>query len=228
MVVVPGLALLVLTAVAAVVVGVLLSGVAHRAAPGVGDVIRGFRGVTESDDLRVSTLVDDAAGWPGVEGVEGPGPVRRDFLESTISIDLDLTIREEVSRDELTVLALKVCEASAGLDPRDRLRTTLWAATARAAVSCSTPTHSEAIGAMLGDAFTRGDDAGLDWVALSIDSSDDGPPYVRVALWPTDPADGTRLAAEWSSTAASRGFVVSEAVVQRGPAPQPRTLRGAH
>ncbi|MFF2832320.1 hypothetical protein ACFVSK_11215 [Cellulosimicrobium cellulans] len=219
---IPGLALLVLTAAAAGLLGVLLSGVADRAAPVAGDVARDVRGVTDADELRVSSLVDRAASWPGVESVSGPRQIRGNFLEGTISVPLDVVVRDDVTKDELTALILELCGASrAGLASRDDVRVSMRFDSAVAGVTCTEPSQADAIGALLYDAAIRGEGSGLEWVSLSIAGTEEAsPPLVRIGLWPVDPADGARLETEWSSKASSLGFSPAEAAVRDDPVPR--------
>lgn len=221
-VVIPSIVLLVLTAAAASLVGVWLSGVADRAVPATEDALRAARGVTEADELRVASLVDEAADWPGVEAVSGPERVRRDLLEATISVPLDIVVRDDVSRDDLTALTLELCRASrAGLASRDYVRGSIRFESAGAGVTCREPEHADAVGALLYDAAVRGDGSGLEWVSLSIAGSEEAsPPGVQIGLWPVDPADGARLEAEWSSRASSLGFSPAEAAVRDEPVPR--------
>jgi hypothetical protein len=221
-VVIPSILLLVLTAAAAVLVGVWLSGVANRAVPVAEDALRATRGVTEADERRVAALVDRAAGWSGVETVSGPAQIRRNFLEGTINVRLDIVIRDDVSRDDLTTLTLDLCRASrASLASRDSVRASMTFESAGASVSCSEPAKADAVTALLYEAVARGEDSGLEWVSLSLAASE-GPstPATRIGLWPSNPADGTRLETEWSSRASSLGFSPAEAAVQDEPVPR--------
>lgn len=227
-VVIPGLSLLVLTAAAASLIGVVFSGVAHHATPVAEDAVRTARGVTEADELRVASLVDRAASWPGVESVSGPERIRRDFLESTVSVPLDVVVRDDVSRDDLTTLTLDLCRASrAGLASRDAVRASLRFESAVAGVTCSAPAHADAIGALLYEVAARGDADGLEGVSLSIAGTEEAsPPLVRIGLWPADPANGTRLETEWSSMASRLGFSPAEAAVRDDPAPRTSATGG--
>lgn len=221
-VVIPGLSVLALTAAGAGLLGMLLSGVADRATPAAEDALRSTRGVTEADERRVATLVDRAAGWPGVETVTGPKQIRRNSLEGTVNVRLDLVIRDDMSRDDLTTLSLDLCRASrAGLASRDSVRASMRFESAGASVSCSDPAKADAVAALLYEAVVRGEDSGLEWVALSIGASE-GPytPAARIGLWPSDPADGARLETEWSSKASGLGFSPAEAAVQDDPVPR--------
>lgn len=221
-VVVPGLSLLVVTALAAGALGILLSGVADRAAPVAEDALQATRGVTEADELRVAALVDRAASWPGVEAASGPERFRRNFLEGTISVRLDIVIRDDVSREDLTALARELCEASAsGLTYLDVVRASLKFESAGAGVSCTAPAHADAIGSLLYEVTARGEASGLDWVSLNVAASEtESPPLAQIGLWPADPANATRLETEWSSRGTSLGFSPTEAAVRHDPVPQ--------
>jgi hypothetical protein len=221
-VVVPGLGLLVVTAVAAGLLGILLSGFADRATPVAEDALRATRGVTEADERRVESLVDQAADWPGVDAVSGPVQIRRDFMGRKMNVPLDLVMRDDVSREGLTTLARELCGASAsGLTYLDSVRASLRFESAGADVSCTAPAHADAIGSMLYEGSARGEASGLDWVSLNIAASEaDSPPLVQIGLWPTGPASATRLETEWSSIGTSLGFSPAEAAVRNDPVPR--------
>jgi hypothetical protein len=221
-VVVPGLSLLVVTALAAGSLGILLSGVVDRAAPVAEDALQATRGVTEADELRVAALVDRAASWPGVEAASGPERFRRNFLEGTISVRLDVVIRDDVSREDLTALTLDLCRASrAGLASRDDVRVSMRFESVVAGVTCTEPAHADAIGALLYEAAAPGEGSGLEWISLSIAGTEEAsPPLVQIGLWPSDPTDGPQLETEWSSRASRLGFSPAEAAVRHDPVPR--------